>query len=58
MRLDNKSRMNFPGTVKNNWVWRIGDTDIWQKLSTEAEDLHELLRAYDRLHPSRKTNKP
>ena len=58
MRLDNSARMNFPGTVEKNWVWRIGETDIWEKLSKEAEDLHELLRAYDRLHPSRKTNKP
>ena len=25
MRLDNSARMNFPGTTKDNWGWRIGE---------------------------------
>lgn len=58
MRLNNSARMNFPGTVKHNWVWRIGEADIWKKLSTEAEELRKLLQTYDRLAPSTKTHKP
>lgn len=58
LRLDNAARMNFPGTVKNNWTWRIGEADIWQKLTSEARDLYTLLETYDRLAPSAKTHKP
>lgn len=58
LRLDNSARMNFPGTVKNNWTWRIGEADVWQNLTQEAEDLHLMLETYDRLAPSAKTQKP
>lgn len=57
MRLDNKARMNFPGTVENNWVWRIGESDVWGKLTAEAEDLYTLLETYDRLPPGAKKAK-
>jgi len=58
MRLDNASRMNFPGTVEKNWTWRIGGEDIWEQLKPEAKDLHTLLASFDRLAPSKKTTKP
>lgn len=58
MRLDNTARMNFPGTVKNNWTWRIGDHGIWQRLEKESNELRLLLKIYDRLAPSIRTNKP
>lgn len=58
MRLDNGARMNFPGTVENNWIWRVGDSDVWKKLSREAEVFKALLQTYDRLAPSTKTHKP
>ena len=58
MRLDNAARMNFPGTVENNWVWRVGDSDIWKELKPEAADLKGLLQTFDRLAPSVKTHKP
>ena len=52
MRLDNTARMNFPGTTKGNWSWRIGDSDIWSKLKKEAKELKQLAADYDRLpHP-------
>ena len=52
MRLDNSARMNFPGTTKGNWSWRIGDSDIWSKLKKEAKELKQLAADYDRLpHP-------
>ena len=52
MRLDNTARMNFPGTTKGNWSWRIGDSDIWSKLKKEAKELKQLATDYDRLpHP-------
>ena len=49
MRLDNTARMNFPGTTKGNWSWRIGDSDIWSKLKKEAKELKQLATDYDRL---------
>ena len=42
MRLDNSGRMNLPGSVKNNWTWRIGDSDVWKKLAPEAKALKKL----------------
>ena len=58
LRLDNSARMNFPGTVVDNWTWRIGEADVWVKLTQEAADLHLLAETFDRLAPSVKTHKP
>ena len=58
LRLDNSARMNFPGTVVDNWTWRIGEADVWGKLTQEAADLRLLAETYDRLAPSVKTHKP
>ena len=49
MRLDNSARMNLPGSTTNNWTWRVGGPDIWEKLAPEAEALRELVETYDRL---------
>jgi 4-alpha-glucanotransferase len=49
MRLDNCGRMNLPGSVENNWTWRIGDSDVWKKLAPEAKTLKKLGETYDRL---------
>ena len=49
MRLDNSGRMNLPGSTKNNWTWRIGDSDVWDTLAGEAEALKEMAETYDRL---------
>ena len=58
MRLDYKLCMNSPRTVEKNWTWRIGGEDIWEKLKPEAEELHALLKAYDRLASSKTTTQP
>ena len=58
MRLDNKARMNFPGTTEGNWAWRVGDSDVWSKLKQEAKDLHQLAKDYDRMPQVTITNKP
>lgn len=34
MELDGKHRMNFPGTTKNNWLWRYTDKML-EKVDTE-----------------------
>lgn len=48
MRLDNSARMNFPGTVKNNWGWRVGEGNIWNKLKKQAAEIKQWLEDYDR----------
>ena len=49
MRLDNSGRMNLPGSTENNWMWRIGDSDVWKRLAPEAKALRQLGEVYDRL---------
>lgn len=56
MRLDNSARMNFPGKAAGNWAWRIGESDIWSHLRSEAEGLHKLAATYDRLPPKPEDN--
>ena len=58
MRLDNSARMNFPGTTKDNWGWRIGEPGVLEGLAEEAAALRELAEAYDRLTHGVKTSKP
>eukprot|EP01026_Neomeris_dumetosa_P025558 TRINITY_DN21030_c0_g1_i3.p1 TRINITY_DN21030_c0_g1~~TRINITY_DN21030_c0_g1_i3.p1 ORF type:complete len:325 (-),score=42.78 TRINITY_DN21030_c0_g1_i3:168-1082(-) len=48
MRLDNSARMNSPGKAAGNWAWRVGDSDVWERLSKEASDLNEMVLTYDR----------
>lgn len=58
MRLDNSARMNFPGTIKGNWAWRVGDSSVWQRLAPEAKALKQLAAAFDRLPPGVKIVDP
>lgn len=49
MRLDNSARMNLPGSTSNNWTWRIGGPDVWERLAPEAAAMRQLAETYDRL---------
>lgn len=49
MRLDNSARMNTPGKAAGNWAWRVGDSNVWDKLQKEATELRQLAFTYDRL---------
>jgi len=50
LRLDGAHRMNTPGTVEHNWLWRFD----WAQLSKEMEDdLTKAIQKYDR-NPSLK----
>eukprot|EP00197_Chlamydomonas_leiostraca_P012772 CAMPEP_0202858882 /NCGR_PEP_ID=MMETSP1391-20130828/1227_1 /ASSEMBLY_ACC=CAM_ASM_000867 /TAXON_ID=1034604 /ORGANISM="Chlamydomonas leiostraca, Strain SAG 11-49" /LENGTH=549 /DNA_ID=CAMNT_0049537853 /DNA_START=179 /DNA_END=1828 /DNA_ORIENTATION=+ len=51
MRLDNSARMNTPGVAAGNWKWRIGEADIWGRLTREAADLRKLGDSSCRLPP-------
>jgi 4-alpha-glucanotransferase len=53
--LDVKSRMNVPGTVDNNWRWRLRDGQL---TSTHAAKLREMCELYDRVPPLRSASKP
>ena len=55
MRLDNSARMNLPGSTSNNWTWRIGGPDVWERLAPEAAALRQLAETYDRLPEGSKT---
>jgi 4-alpha-glucanotransferase len=44
--LDNRSRMNLPGTTQGNWQWRFSEGDLRSDL---ARRLHDLSRATHRL---------
>ena len=55
MRLDNSARMNLPGSTSNNWTWRIGGPDVWERLAPEAAALRQLAQTYDRLPEGFKT---
>lgn len=37
MRLDNSARMNTPGSIQGNWIWRIGDETVWAGLTEHAQ---------------------
>lgn len=49
MRLDNSGRMNSPGRAEGNWRWRVGESDVWDRLRGEADGLRRLMRIYNRL---------
>ena len=44
--LDNRARMNFPGTVTGNWEWRLQPGVLNSKI---AERLRQMAITYDRL---------
>lgn len=42
LNLDGKHRMNTPGTVGGNWVWRLLDRQLRRSLSTRLRELAEV----------------
>ena len=42
LRLDDSARMNFPGTIGNNWTWRFNWNQITDKLGKELLNLNKL----------------
>lgn len=49
MGLDNvDGRMNTPGRAEGNWAWRVGESDIWERLAPEAERMKGLVEAFGR----------
>ena len=45
LHLDNRARMNLPGTIGGNWAYRMRDTDLTDELSNHLRDLN---RTYGR----------
>jgi len=43
--LDSSARMNYPGTLGNNWDWRFKEGDLTQEIETR---LAQLVRIYNR----------
>ncbi|MER3480085.1 MAG: 4-alpha-glucanotransferase [Meiothermus sp.] len=41
LRLDTEARMNFPGTLGNNWSWRYGPDDLTPELARQLRALAE-----------------
>lgn len=39
LALDESSRMNFPGTVENNWQWRMKNLEISEKIKNDLKIL-------------------
>lgn len=51
LRLDNSARMNSPGKAAGNWMWRLGDSSVWERIKQEGNDLKALAHASNRLPP-------
>jgi 4-alpha-glucanotransferase len=43
--LGSEARMNTPGTVERNWVWRMSGTELTPELATR---LRRLVEIYER----------
>jgi len=41
LSLDNKTRMNIPGTAENNWVWMYNSKDLTSKVQLKLRNLTE-----------------
>ena len=39
--LDNQARMNYPGTVSGNWVWRYKKGDITEEMQEKLAILSQ-----------------
>ena len=48
MRLDNSARMNLPGSITNNWSWRVGEGNVWKKLGKQGAEIKRWLEDFDR----------
>lgn len=55
LELGNQARMNFPGTVENNWSWRLGANDLNDKLANKIKEMN-LLYGRDKDYPDQ--NRP
>ncbi len=40
--IDNSGRINTPSTSEDNWIWRLKENDITQKLAKEICDLNKI----------------
>jgi 4-alpha-glucanotransferase len=40
--LGSEARMNTPGTVERNWVWRMSGTELTPELATHLRRLVEI----------------
>jgi len=50
MGLDNvDGRMNTPGRAEGNWAWRVGESNIWERLAPEAKRMKTLIEAFGRV---------
>lgn len=54
MRLDSDARFNTPGTIVNNWNWRIGEGEVWEALTEEKHEMRAMIEEYDRVQPEKK----
>lgn len=42
LHLDNDARMNRPGTIGGNWIWRMGPHDLTKKVTKDLEKITEI----------------
>ena len=48
LNLDDDSRLNKPGTIDNNWSWRMTKDDM--KIKESLNRFGDLAKEYDRLN--------
>ena len=48
LELDDRARVNEPGSLGNNWKWRMSK-DVTEQYKTLAERIHKLTKMYGRL---------
>lgn len=53
LELGKQARMNFPGTVENNWSWRLGINDLNDKLANKIKEMN-ILYGRDKDQPAQK----
>lgn len=53
LELGNQARMNFPGTMENNWSWRLSANDLDDQLAKKIKEMN-LLYGRDKDHPMEK----
>ncbi len=44
--LDEKHRMNTPGTIEDNWAWRMNWGMVWPRLAADLRDMIQLYGRY------------
>lgn len=48
LELDDRARVNEPGSLGNNWKWRMSK-DVTEQYKALAERIHKLTKMYGRL---------